>query len=99
MKCWKCKHVGNVPGSVHRSCRHPKNKDFLDDPFMGFLGILAMVGRSSPQIAETVNELGIKIHPHGLKMGWANWPWNFDPNWILECNGYEERETENDPKN
>ena len=31
-------------------------------------------------------------------MGWFNYPWNFDPTWLLECDGYEKRKSPNDPK-
>jgi len=27
-------------------------------------------------------------HNHGKQMGWFNWPWNFDPTWLLTCNGF-----------
>lgn len=92
MNCRSCVHVGSVPGSAHVCCQHPKNKEFLNDPLMGFLGIFASVGRTKPQISQTVIDLEIEINPHGLRNGWANWPWNFDPVWINNCNAFKERE-------
>jgi hypothetical protein len=38
----------------------------------------------------------VKGHAHGIKMGWFSYPWNFDPTWLLECDGYEKRESPND---
>ena len=29
-----------------------------------------------------------KGHPRGIAMGWFNFPWNFDPIWLLECSGF-----------
>jgi hypothetical protein len=28
-------------------------------------------------------------HAHGYKNGWFMHPFNFDPIWLLTCNGYE----------
>lgn len=29
---------------------------------------------------------------HGIKNGWFNWPWNFDPTWVEYCDGFENKE-------
>jgi hypothetical protein len=58
---------------------------------MGMLAIFAGVGRTDPQVSAAVAELNIDINPHGFRKGWANWPWNFDPVWIKNCDGFEER--------
>ena len=28
----------------------------------------------------------------GIRNGWFFWPFNFDPIWVIECNGFEEKE-------
>lgn len=28
---------------------------------------------------------------HGIKNGWFFWPLDFDPIWVNECDGYEEK--------
>jgi hypothetical protein len=33
----------------------------------------------------------VAANPHGIKMGWFMWPWNFDPVWLTSCNGYKRR--------
>ncbi|SCG82683.1 hypothetical protein DW1_1110 [Proteiniborus sp. DW1] len=33
----------------------------------------------------------VKGHEHGIKRGWFMWPFNFDPSWLLECDGFEEK--------
>ncbi len=80
MDCTKCKHVGSVPGDTHKCCKHPD--------ISGADEILALLGGSSP----ILRKLGIKADPHGVKMGWFMWPTNFDPTWLLNCNGFEEKE-------
>ena len=34
--------------------------------------------------------LNIKADPHGVKSGWFMWPFNFDPTWLRNCDGFEE---------
>ena len=36
--------------------------------------------------------LGIKAKSHGVKSGWFMWPWDFDPVWLENCNGFENNE-------
>ena len=31
---------------------------------------------------------------HGVMRGWFMWPYNFDPNWLISCNGYSENEAD-----
>ena len=33
---------------------------------------------------------------HAVKAGWFFWPYNFDPVWLLTCDGFEEKQ--NEPK-
>src|SRR3990167_11061705 len=37
-------------------------------------------------------ELNIRGNPHGIKHGWFSWPYNFDPIWLENCDGFEEKE-------
>jgi hypothetical protein len=30
---------------------------------------------------------------HGVNHGWFAWPWNFDPVWLLTCDGFSELPT------
>lgn len=41
---------------------------------------------------EKASTLNIKGNPHGIKNGWFNWPYNFDPVWLEECDGFEPKE-------
>ena len=38
------------------------------------------------------DDLSITANHHGIKKGWFTWPFNFDPVWLNNCDGYEEKE-------
>jgi hypothetical protein len=92
--CYECKHRGDLVGSAHSCCNHPANGRINSDPLIRGLAILASVGRVPPINIET--GLEIKGNPHGIKHGWFNWPWNFDPLWLEQCNGFERKEVNED---
>ena len=84
--CYDCKYCGGLPGDTHKCCKHPKNGSVADDPFAGMMAMFASVGRVKPVIADT--GLNVKGNPHGVKKGWFNWPFNFDPRWLESCDGF-----------
>lgn len=75
--CYKCKHRGTVPGDCHSCCEYPGNKT-------GFFDIIS-------QDSGNRAKLQIKGNSHGIKMGWFMWPVNFDPVWLENCDGFEEK--------
>jgi hypothetical protein len=40
----------------------------------------------------------VKGHEHGIKSGWFNWPLNFDPTWLLECDGFSDNPKDKKPR-
>ena len=42
-------------------------------------------------IGKSAKELGIKGHAVGINGGWFCWPMNYDPTWLLACNGFESK--------
>lgn len=30
----------------------------------------------------------VVAHEHGIKKGWFRWPMNFDPTWLIACDGF-----------
>ena len=93
--CYKCIHRREVPGSAHSSCAHPDAG--VQDAMGSLAAILASVGRAPPMIdVAGAEKLDIKANPHGIAKGWFNWPHNFDPAWLDNCNGYEEKKPETD---
>ena len=86
--CYSCKWRGNLPGSAHSCCRHPSVQGAKNDPLLNVLAIFASVGRTPPMQINT-KQLNVIGDPHGVRMGWFNWPWNFDPTWLENCDGWE----------
>ena len=37
-------------------------------------------------------DLNVVGHPRGIAKGWFNWPWNFDPVWLENCDGWEDKD-------
>ena len=79
--CYSCQYRGEVPGDAHSCCHHPSVKQD-SNPFGALVDMLA--GKNMAAAAQ----LGITGDPHGLRRGWFLWPANFDPVWLLSCNGF-----------
>jgi len=87
--CYKCEYRESIPGDAHSCCNHPLVKQ--DDNMFG-----ALVEMLQGKNIEASKKLGIKGHSTGIKRGWFMWPANFDPIWLLECNGYSEKKEQKD---
>lgn len=87
--CYRCKHRSTLPGSAHSRCRHPTTKA-VDNPLSELMAMFAGVKRVAPIQADC--GLNVKGDPHGVRNGWFNWPFNFDPVWLLQCDGFETKE-------
>ena len=90
VNCYECQYRGSVPGDAHSCCNHPTNKAVNDNPMLGLMAIFASVGRVPP--IEIPNRLNVKGDAHGIRHGWFNWPFNFDPVWLLSCDGFTSKE-------
>ena len=90
--CYKCKWRRDIPGDAHSRCAHPVlerlglNNHFLE--MVGIMGIPASVFLG----VDIMGVAGVTAVPHGIRNGWFNWPYNFDPVWLRECRLYEEVE-------
>lgn len=90
--CYECQHRREVPGDAHSSCAHPNTGLDKEKPLDAVMAIFASVGRVSPKIGQSAIVLGISGDPHGIRRGWFNWPWNFDPTWLQTCLGFTAKE-------
>ena len=88
--CYQCKYRHSILGDAHSCCQHPLLGNMNDNPLAQILGIFASIGRVPPMQAG-IDKLGIKANYHGIKSGWFNFPFNFDPVWLEECNGFAPR--------
>jgi len=85
--CYKCLMRGSVPMSAHSCCKALRHKaSNPNDPGVIKLETHLAIGLVSLKTDE--DEEMIKINPHGRKNGWANWPLDFDPTWVSECQFY-----------
>lgn len=41
-------------------------------------------------------KLRITGNPYGIRNGWFTWPVNFDPVWLENCNGFKNKEEQNE---
>ncbi len=88
--CYECKFRRDIAGDTHSRCAHPKVGGDEDDAFMSLVSLLG--GANNSEEFGAYNFLKIQGHQHGIRSGWFNWPYNFDPTWLLNCDGFEKRE-------
>ena len=79
INCYKCKYRGNVPGDAHSCCQYPGNKTGMFDFFEN-------------ENKKNAQKLNIKAELHGIRNGWFFWPINFDPAWLINCDGFTPKE-------
>jgi len=82
--CYKCKYRDEVPGSAHSRCRHPAFDSLKENPMIELMALLG--GGGIPPIA--VKGITVRGNPHGIRSGWFSHPFNFDPVWLQECDGF-----------
>lgn len=87
MDCYKCKFRGNVPGSVHSSCKVISQTSDKDKAAQ--LELLIAGGQIS--LTDQNDNPIVKLNPHGVKNGWAMWPLDFDPTWVESCGFFKEK--------
>ena len=91
-KCYKCKHRCTIPGDAHTRCGHPEAGEKGENPLLEMMAIFASVGRCAPVIdTKAIAKLNIQLDDYGISRGWGNWPFNFDPTWLKNCDGFEEK--------
>jgi len=81
--CYKCEHRRSIPGNHHSACGHPDAHPIA--------AVYAQAGRhewTGTRIVRFPTPLSVMADAHGYANGWAMWPLNFDPIWIMNCNGF-----------
>ena len=87
--CYKCKFRGTIPGDAHSCCNHPRVKNITGGSDM-FSALVAVMGNPA-EIMEAAEELHLRANACGVRNGWFMWPANFDPIWLENCDGFEEK--------
>jgi hypothetical protein len=91
--CYNCTYKGSVPGSTHSSCSiisHSVSEELKSTAKM-LEASLALGAHAL--VDENTQEPLVKLDPHGVKKGWANWPLDFDPIWVQSCPFYKPKES------
>jgi hypothetical protein len=89
--CHKCKWKENISGDAHVCCKHPSLEKTNNNLQLQLLSLLQSAGRAS-SIPINNSKLNIKGNQHGIAKGWFNFPFNFDPVWLENCDGFEIKE-------
>ena len=89
--CYDCKYKGSVVGSAHSSCHHPAFES--QKSALGMVVSILASAKRVPVNTIISQECKVKGNSHGIKSGWFNHPWNFDPVWLEECNGFKDKNT------
>ena len=77
MNCHECIHRRLVPGDSHSACEHPNVSG--QKAFFQMMNIVTGLPLAN----------GVRLNEHGVRNGWCDFPLNFDPLWIDNCDGFE----------
>lgn len=78
MNCNKCKFHESIPGDSHISCTILPVQARCYATVL--VNLTAKIG--------TQTGIDLTFEPHGVAMGWCNWPINYDPIWVKSCNQF-----------
>jgi len=90
--CFKCKWKKDLPGNADIGCSHPLLPVEItdDNPLVMLMSILSSA-RKIPFSLSGNNPIGVIGDPHGIKKGWFNFPFSFDPTWLIQCKGFDNK--------
>jgi hypothetical protein len=92
--CYRCKWRRGIPGDCHSRCIHPAFDEVGgNDILFDFLSIMLRRG-----IRASAKPTGITVvgEPYGIRNGWFNHPFNFDPTCLRTCTGFQPKEDQID---
>jgi hypothetical protein len=79
--CYKCKWRESLTWDAHSKCKHPK----IDEGD----AIISTLAMSQGRRSSAMKRLNVSGDDYGIKSGWFYWPLNYDPIWLLTCEGFE----------
>jgi hypothetical protein len=80
--CWGCLHSRTIPGSAHLACHHPATLAAHRNPLAP---VIAVTGNALPLPVPGLSVVG---NDQGIDRGWFAHPFNYDPVWLVACDGY-----------
>lgn len=95
--CYTCKHRGTVCGSAHSSCTHPitENSVLISLVMMKLAMGIGSVNPTGINVVDKARNISVPLqdwNEHGIRSGWIQWPFNFDPTWLNNCMLYENKD-------
>lgn len=91
--CYKCIYRQSIPGDAHSRCTHPNiYKD--NEELTGLSELVTLLNSHLGIMWMKENNLNVTGNEHGIQNCWFNWPWNYDPIWLLTCSGYTKKDNE-----
>jgi hypothetical protein len=81
--CYECKFRQELGWSAHSKCVGWKKNEDEHFSYHAMVELALATGQ--------IKLDGVKFHQHGIDNGWAQWPNNFDPCWLLECKFFEKK--------
>jgi hypothetical protein len=92
--CYECEYYGGeCPSSCHICCAHPSLKAIVDSDIgqlFKVLGKRVNIGEDETRVMNS--PIKVVGNPNGIRNGWFNWPFNFDPIWLVSCTGFKKKE-------
>ena len=86
--CYECTYRRGILGDAHSRCAHPTAGGDNNVGFEGLDALSLFLNGGAP--------LGVTAVRHGVEMGWFTWPINFDPVWLLTCDGFTAKDGSGD---
>lgn len=80
--CWGCLHSRTIPGNAHLACHHPATLVAHRHPLAP---VITVTGNALPLAVPGLSVAGLD---QGIDRGWFAHPFNFDPVWLVACDGY-----------
>ena len=87
-ECYQCIYRRDIPGDAHSRCAHPRIPK-LSDIFSIYQEMTSGIKSQGVPKEQAIHVIG---DPHGIRKGWFYWPVNFDPVWLISCNGFTAKE-------
>jgi hypothetical protein len=88
MNCHNCIHHRTLPGNAHIECDVP----LFDQAAMLLIWMHSLTSKGNMIYKSYDDSFEVELNSTGIKGGWAMWPINFDPIWIVRCTRYKEKE-------
>ena len=83
--CYECKYRHDLPGDAHSRCAHPRIPKF-NGMMQIYMEMTSGVKQEGVPLDQAIKVTG---NAHGIRSGWFMWPANFDPTWLVSCDGFE----------